>query len=135
MVTNAFFVPLGDQTPHENLRLIIQAQIPPLPTPVDASTPPNLLHTQYSFENITTVDTAQHRVAWKEIMLPAPLLSAERWQALSTVNGDQTYYEAREVFDGPVGYIVDALFAQGLQEGFDAQAGALKARVETAVDR
>jgi hypothetical protein len=133
VVTDAFFVPLGDQTPHENLRLVIEAQIPPLPTPVDAGTPPNLLHTQYSFENITAVDTARYRVAWNEIMIPAPLLSAERWQALSTVNGNQTYYEAREVFGGPVGYVVDALFAQGLQEGFDAQAGALKARVERVV--
>ncbi|KAF9482200.1 hypothetical protein BDN70DRAFT_875291 [Pholiota conissans] len=121
---------LTDQTPHENLRLIIAAQIPPLPTPVDASTPPNLLHAQLSFENITAVDTAQHRVAWKEIMIPAPLLSAERWQALSVVNGNQTFYEAREVFGGPVGYVVDALFAQGLQAGFDAQAEALKELVE-----
>lgn len=63
-------------------------------------------------------------------MIPAPLLGAERWQALSTVAGGKTYYEAREVFSGPVGYVVDALFAEGLQAGFEAQAGAFKARVE-----
>ena len=129
MVANALFVPLADQTPEENLRLIIEAQIPPLPEPVDASTPPNLLATQFSFENITAVEPALHRVAWREIMLPAPLLSAERWQALSVFDG-QTFYEAREVFGGPVGYVVDALFASGLQAGFDAQALALKGRAE-----
>lgn len=129
VVANALFVPLPDQTPQENLRLIIQAQIPPLPEPVDASTPPNLLTTQFSLENITAVEPALYRVAWREIFLPAPLLSAERWQALSVVDG-QTYYEAREIFGGPVGYVVDALFAAGLQAGFDAQAGALKGRVE-----
>lgn len=66
-------------------------------------------------------------------MIPAPLLGAERWQALSTVNGEKTYYEAREVFSGPVGYVVDALFAAELQEGFEAQAAAFKARVESLI--
>ncbi|CAA7259150.1 unnamed protein product [Cyclocybe aegerita] len=130
VVTSAIWVPLEDQTPHENQRLIIQAQIPPLPMPVDANTHANPLHMQTSFENITTLDRVQHRAAWRQIFLPKPVLDAERWQALSALPGKRTYYESREVFDGPVGHVVDALFAEGLQAGFDAQAAALKARVE-----
>ncbi|KAF8971074.1 hypothetical protein BDZ97DRAFT_1901762 [Flammula alnicola] len=133
VVANAFWVPLTNQTPQENLRLVIQAQILPLPTPVDANTPPNLLNNQISFENITAIDEVNYRAAWKQIMLPDPLLSAERWQALSTVDGDKTYYESREVFGGPVGYVVDALYQQSLQEGFDGQAAAFKGRVESLV--
>ncbi|TFK44461.1 hypothetical protein BDQ12DRAFT_594353 [Crucibulum laeve] len=131
VVTNALWIPLEDQTPHENLRLIIQAQIPPLPTPVDENTSPNLLHAQISFENITTIDHALHRAAWRAIMLPEVLLDSERWQALSTLPDGKTFYESKEVFRGPVGYVVDILFAEGLQEGFDAQATALKNRAES----
>ncbi|KAH9485221.1 hypothetical protein JR316_0002128 [Psilocybe cubensis] len=130
VVTNTLFIPLADQTPHESLRLIIQAQIPPLPLPVDADTPPNLLHSQTSYENITTIDASSHRAAWRQIMIPGAVLNAERWQALSPVAGGGTYYEAREVFSGPVGYVVETLFAEGLQAGFEAQAVAFKARVE-----
>jgi len=131
VVADSAFIPLTDQTPHENLRLIIEAQIPPLPSPVDANTPPNLLHSQVSFENITTIDLVNHRAAWRQIMIPTPLLGAERWQALSTYEG-KTYYEAKENFYGPLGYVLDAVFADGLEEGFNAQAEAFKSRVESA---
>ncbi|KAF8160879.1 hypothetical protein B0H34DRAFT_355857 [Crassisporium funariophilum] len=130
VVTNALWVPLPDQTPRENLRLIIQAQIPPLPQPVDENTPPNLLHSQISLENITTIDSVNHRTAWRQIMIPPPFLDAERWQALSVVDSERTFYESKEVYYGPVGTIVDALFATGLQQGFEAQAAALKVRLE-----
>ncbi|KAF9564790.1 hypothetical protein CPC08DRAFT_734260 [Agrocybe pediades] len=132
VVANAAFIPTTDQTPQENLRLIIQAQIPPLPSPVDANTPPNVLHSQVSFENITTIDAVAYRAAWRQIMIPTPLLGAERWQALSVYEG-KTYYESREDFYGPLGYVLDTFFASGLQEGFDAQAAAFKGRVESLV--
>lgn len=63
-------------------------------------------------------------------MLPETILDAERTQALSELESGQTYYEAREVFRGPLGYVVDELFAVGLQQGFDQQAVALKDRAE-----
>lgn len=130
VVTDSLGIPTEEQKPEENLRLLIQAQIPPLPLPVDANTPADPLHAQISFENITHIDITNRRLAWKAIMLPQPLLHAERWQALSTTEDGKTFYESVEVFQGPVSYVVDALFAQGLQEGFDAQAAALKSRVE-----
>ncbi|KAF5321334.1 hypothetical protein D9619_001497 [Psilocybe cf. subviscida] len=130
-VTNALYVPLNDQTPQVNLRLIIEAQIPPLPSPVTATTPPNLLHEQHSFENITVVDRVRHRVAWKQIMIPDALLTAERWQGLSEVEGGGTYYESREAFYGPLAVVVGGLMGTGLQEGFSAQAAAFKVRVES----
>jgi hypothetical protein len=131
VVTNALYVPLSDQTPQENLRLIIEAQIPPLPSPVTATTPPNILNEQHSFENITVVDRVRRRVAWKQIMIPDALLTAERWQAVSEVEGGGTYYESREAFYGPLASVVDGLMGTALQEGFSAQAAALKVRVES----
>lgn len=51
---------------------------------------------------------------------------------VDTVNGSQTYYESYEAYLGPLGYVVDSLFAKGLQESFDTMAEALKIRVEGA---
>ena len=133
-MTDALGIPLADQTPEKNLRVIINCQIPPLPLPVNASTPPDPLHEQTSFENITVIDTTLNRVAWQSIMLPQELLNATHWQAFSSIQGEDgsivTLYESLEVYYGPVSYVVDALFAEGLQEAFVAQAEALKARVE-----
>lgn len=133
-VTDAFGIPLDDQTPHENLRAIIDCQIPPLPLPVNASTPPNLLHAQSSFENFTVIDENLNRVAWQSIMLPQVVLNATHWQAFTVIEGEDgspvTLYESLEVYYGPLSYVLDALFAEGLQEAFVAQGVALKARVE-----
>ncbi|KAF8995488.1 hypothetical protein BDQ17DRAFT_1250571 [Cyathus striatus] len=129
-VANSWWIPIDDQTPQENKRVIIRAQIPPLPLPVDENTPDNALHTQLSFENITTIDTANHRTAWRALMLPQALLDAERWQAVSILEDGKTFYESKEVFYAPVAYVVDALFSQGIQQGFDSQATALKEWVE-----
>ena len=63
-------------------------------------------------------------------MIPAFLLNATRWQALSTLPGGGTFYETREVYAGALATTLEALLGAGLQEGFDAQAAALKARVE-----
>ena len=114
----------------ENKRVIFHVQIPPLPLPVNASTPPNILQSQISFENITTLDPSQHLMAWKQLMFPEAVLSTVRWSALSTVGG-QTLYESRIDIGGALSGTLKALFGKGLQESFDAQGVALKERVET----
>ncbi|KAI0094274.1 hypothetical protein BDY19DRAFT_988135 [Irpex rosettiformis] len=113
----------------ENKRVIFGVQIPPLPLPVNASTPSNLLHSQTSFENITAMEPDQHRMAWKQLMFPEAILATERWSALSSVGG-QTLYESRIGIGGALSGILKGLFGEGLQESFDAQGVALKARVE-----
>jgi hypothetical protein len=135
IVTNAFFIPLANQTPVENDRLIINSQIPPLTPPVTNSTPPNPLHAQTSFENITHIQHDLYRAAWKQIGVPQSGLNAGRWSALSVVQAEdgtenRTLYESREVFDGPLAYVIQGLFGAGLQEGFDAQGAAMKALLE-----
>jgi len=131
-VTTPLGLPKPDEAVQLKDHLLIQAQIPPLPLPVNKDTPPNLFHSQLSVEEITALDRINYRASWKQIFLPQPLLGAQRDQGLSPVNGNpsKTLYEAREVFQGPVGYIVDLLFAEGLQKGFTDQAKALKARAE-----
>ncbi|KAJ7291153.1 hypothetical protein C8J57DRAFT_1271527 [Mycena rebaudengoi] len=132
VVADANFVPLADQTPHENLRLIIDVQIPPLHGPVDASTPGNPLNAQRSLENITHLDNEHYAAAWGGIEFPDEFLKAERWSVLSTFNG-KTFYESEEVYYGLGAVIVKELFEEGLNEGFQAQAEALKNRAEIAV--
>ncbi|EPQ53612.1 hypothetical protein GLOTRDRAFT_13603, partial [Gloeophyllum trabeum ATCC 11539] len=57
VLTDEAFIPLpaSEQTFAANRHVIFQVQIPPLPLPVSASTPANLLHSQVSFENITAL--------------------------------------------------------------------------------
>lgn len=134
IVANALFIPVPDQTPRENLRLILSVQIPPLPLPVSATTPPNPLNAQMSLENITHVQPEIYRVAWVQAMFPTDILSAERWSALSVVetsNGNRTLYESREVYDGSLASTLEALYGQGLQEAFEAQASGLQLRAES----
>ncbi|RDB24897.1 hypothetical protein Hypma_007964 [Hypsizygus marmoreus] len=130
VVADHFRVPTPDQVVEEDRRLIIKVQIPPLQNPVDANSPSNPFHSQVSLENITHIDVGNRRMAWRAIFLPEQLLDSERWQALSTSEEGKTLYEAREIFRGPLSHVVDALFAKGLQDGFDAQAVALKTRTE-----
>ncbi|KAJ7585343.1 hypothetical protein C8J56DRAFT_788286 [Mycena floridula] len=128
IVTDADFNPLADQTPRENLRIIIQSQIPPLKPPVSATTPANPLNAHTTMENITHVDNAEFAVAWA--LLDTPEINAERWSVLSDFEG-QTFYESREVYSGLGAAAVELLFKKGLNEGFEAQAEALKERAET----
>ncbi|KAF7974368.1 hypothetical protein HWV62_21132 [Athelia sp. TMB] len=134
VVTDDLYVPLKDQTPKENLRLIIQVQIPPLTPPVTSSTPPNPLNSQVSLENITHVQPSLYRVAWKQSDIPQLALTSERWSALSVMQcsggTNVTLYESREVYDGPLAYAVEGLYGNGLQEGFTAQGVAFKALLE-----
>lgn len=113
----------------ENQRLTLTVQIPPLPLPVDKNTPSNPFHSQISFENITALQPDQYRMAWRQLMFPDAILSAERWSALSAV-GTQTLYESREGYGGALAGILKTLYLDGLQEAFEAQGVALKSRVE-----
>ncbi|KAF5350808.1 hypothetical protein D9758_010400 [Tetrapyrgos nigripes] len=135
LVTNSLLIPTSSQTPAENLRLILNTQIPPLSLPVNASSKDNLLNTRISIENITKFEPDSHRIAW-ELLSPDFLLSAVRWSAVSKYTDENwttwTFYESREVFDGVLSSITQSLQGKGVQEGFEAQAEALKRRVEGA---
>lgn len=115
--------PLRDQTPAVGKYLLMSVHIPP--TMGEAS----FLQKQSASEIITTVDHTHHRVAWRNIAAPAFLLGAERWQALSEVNG-KTKYESIEVFTGILAYIVKFFMRDGLVKGFNAMAEGLKRRSE-----
>ncbi|KAJ8517421.1 hypothetical protein ONZ45_g5384 [Pleurotus djamor] len=134
MVDNSLAkTPLEDQTPVEGRRVLITASIPPLQPPVNASSPSNPLQTQESLEVITLIDPVTHRASWKQIMIPSLLMIAERTTALSVVetpDGPRVFYESREVFQQLLSLVVGLLFKQGLQQGFEAQAAAVKERAE-----
>lgn len=101
--------------------------------------PPTMSDTskyQKTEEIITHVDHEEFRVAWKYATLPKWLLGAERWQCLSSLPSpdggkEMTKYETREVFSGPLAYIVKWFMRKGLEEAFAAMGDALKARSET----
>lgn len=90
---------------------------------------PGWFQKQSAFEIITTVDHENYRVAWANVALPKFLLNAERWQALSVVDG-KTMYETTEVFGGIFAYIVKFFMHQKLILGFNAQAEGLKEQAE-----
>lgn len=140
-LANKFFIPVPAEnrtlaalkaagSSLENQRLIFSVQIPPLPLPVNASTPNNLLHTQSSFENITALQPDQYRMAWKQLMFPDAILSTERWNVVSSFGEGQTFYESRISVGGALAGTLKALYGEGLQESFTAQGVALKGRVE-----
>lgn len=64
VVTSPLNITLPEQYPVEGKRLFLRTQIPPLPLPVDASTPDNVLNTQFAYENITHVQPDLLRLAW-----------------------------------------------------------------------
>ncbi|KAA1470125.1 hypothetical protein DENSPDRAFT_835847 [Dentipellis sp. KUC8613] len=114
--------PLADQTVAEGQWLYMgTVHIPP--------TMDDTVSSSSTMELITHVDHDAYRVAWVYKSLPRWLLNAERWQTLSEVNG-KTRYETREVFGGPVAYILKFFMQQGLRDAFRAMAEALKARAE-----
>ncbi|KZP05040.1 hypothetical protein FIBSPDRAFT_843358 [Athelia psychrophila] len=82
-----------------------------------------------SRENITTIDYIINRFSWQSTIPSPSLINATRWSALSVVGGG-TYYESREVFDGPLAETVKELYGVGLQEGYVAQGVAMKERAE-----
>ncbi|KAF2501815.1 hypothetical protein BU16DRAFT_209748 [Lophium mytilinum] len=131
ITTNPLGIPLppSDQWPAENRRLLFRVQIPPLPLPVNASTPDNPAHSQTSFENITHVQPGLGRVAWKLLSVDLAL-EAERWTAVSVAASGKALYESREVYRGALAGVLEALYGEGLQEGFEGQAEALRRLLE-----
>ncbi|KAG6857014.1 hypothetical protein H0H87_010686 [Tephrocybe sp. NHM501043] len=116
--------PLPDQTPAAGQYLLIApVHLPP------TMGEPGWFQKQSAFETITSVDHENFRVAWVYSALPKFLLSAERWQALSVVDG-KTRYETIEVFGGVVAYLVKFFMYQKLVLGFNAQAEGLKKQAE-----
>jgi hypothetical protein len=116
---------LPDQTPAEGQYLMIApVHLPP------TMGEPGWFQTSSAFEIITAVDHENYRVAWVNIALPKFLLYAERWQALSVVDG-KTKYETTEVFGGIIAYLVKLFVHQKLILGFNAQAEGLKKRAES----
>lgn len=136
MLANEFFIPLAsdEQTVVENKRVIFQTQIPPLPLPVTNTTAPDLLNAQISFENITHVDEALGRAAWRQLDFPKVALDAERWSAVSNItdgpDAGKVLYESRMVYAGALAPILQVLYETSLQESFDAQAVALQDLLE-----
>ncbi|TFY53914.1 hypothetical protein EVJ58_g9174 [Rhodofomes roseus] len=114
--------PLPDQTAREGTYLLMDVHIPPSP---DASRPP----TSRPLEIITAVDHTNYRVAWVNCM-PKWLVNAERWQALSVVEGGKTLYETREVMGGIGAYFIKWFMFASLTKGFQAVADGLKKRAE-----
>lgn len=65
------------------------------------------------------------------IELPgAELLNATHWQALTDLGEGKMLYESLEIYYAPLSWVLDLIWAEGLQEGFDAQAEALRERIE-----
>ncbi|KAK0468945.1 hypothetical protein IW261DRAFT_1345654 [Armillaria novae-zelandiae] len=133
IVANEFTIPLQNQTAFVGAKLIITSQIPPLPQPVDVSTPPNLLTQHITIEEITVIDTENYRVAWV-LLSPEWILSTIRWSAVSTVVDDygveKSLYESRETFSGPLAGVVQEMIGDSIAESFQAQADALKVWME-----
>lgn len=127
--TNTLGIPLPENRPVENQRLILRVQIPPLPLPVDASTPDNPLNIQFAIENVTAVQHDLGRLAWKYLS-PDILLGSERWQAITDLGNGKVLYESREVFRGALSPVVQALYEDGLKKGFEEQAQGLKLLLE-----
>ncbi|KLO17714.1 hypothetical protein SCHPADRAFT_820865, partial [Schizopora paradoxa] len=112
-----------DQTPAPGRHLRMACHIPP--------TMERRLIVQRPFEIITCVDEGNHRVAWANKDYPTWLMRAERWQALSSVEG-KTVYETREVFSGPLAYFVKWLLGRWLRRSFEEMADSLKRVSEAA---
>ncbi|KAI0035560.1 hypothetical protein K488DRAFT_83003 [Vararia minispora EC-137] len=86
--------------------------------------------TMHSNEIVTEHDPAAYRVAWRYVPAIPGTLFAERWQRLSEVEGGKTLYETREVFGGPLAYVVRWLMRSKLDVAFEAFAASLKERAE-----
>ncbi|KAI5990427.1 hypothetical protein EDD15DRAFT_2280140 [Pisolithus albus] len=95
---------------------------------------PRLLPASSTFQRITVLDTHDYRCSWVSAQYPAWLLRTERWQVLVEVDdGDgrkKTRYETKEVFNGPLAYVVAATVGDGIKKGFVAMAEGLKRRSE-----
>ncbi|KAF7972271.1 hypothetical protein HWV62_18602 [Athelia sp. TMB] len=121
--------PLTDEAPTTGSHLLIsRVHIPPTMDDASVRSPGSAL------ERITVMDHENYRCAWVYIKLPRWLLSAERWQVLSVVEGEGghevTRYDTEETFGGILAYVVKFFMRGGLTQGFQAMADALKKRAE-----
>ncbi|KAL1796858.1 hypothetical protein ACET3X_005398 [Alternaria dauci] len=128
LVTSANNITLPEQRAVEGNYLFFRVQIPPLPLPVDKSTPDNLLHTQFAFERITHVQPELGRLAWDYLAEIA--VKSRRWQAVSDIGNGTVLYESHEEFNGPLAGILKATLGESLQKSFEAQAQGLKLYLE-----
>ncbi|KIK29329.1 hypothetical protein PISMIDRAFT_672778 [Pisolithus microcarpus 441] len=95
---------------------------------------PKLLPASSTFQRITVLDTHDYRCSWVSAQYPTWMLRTERWQVLVEVDeGDgrkKTRYETKEVFNGPLAYVIGAIVGDGIKKGFVAMAEGLKRRSE-----
>lgn len=125
-------VPADEQYPVVGKNLYLRTQIPPLPLPVDSTTPDNPLAISLAYEEIVVADKEAGRLAWKYIA--EAILQATRWQAISEVEGEDgetvVLYESREIFAGLASGVLQASMGEGLQRSFEAQGTGLKLFLE-----
>ncbi|EUC48079.1 hypothetical protein COCMIDRAFT_3039 [Bipolaris oryzae ATCC 44560] len=130
VVTSPLNITLPEQRPAEGKNLYFRVQIPSLPLPVDKDTPDNPLHTQSSQELVTAVQRDLGRLAW-EFWPPSVMLSAERWQAITDYGNGTVLYESREVFNGPLAYVIKTTMGDALQASFVGQGEGIKLYLES----
>ncbi|KAI6112079.1 hypothetical protein EDD16DRAFT_1553506 [Pisolithus croceorrhizus] len=96
---------------------------------------PKLLGASSTFQRITVLDSHSYQCSWVSAEYPKWMLRTERWQVLVEVDeGDgrkKTRYETKEVFNGPLAYVVSAIVGDGIKKGFVAMAEGLKRRSES----
>ena len=114
--------PHGDQVAKEGSFLVLRANIPLSMSEPGWLTPSTRLV-------VSHLDPENYRAAWTNRM-PKWLMTTERWQWLTPVEGGKTKYETIEVFKGFVAYFVKLFVGSGLKVSFQAMADDLKARVE-----
>jgi hypothetical protein len=119
-------LPLEAQVPQEGRSLRLEVQLPPLPMPVKADTPGVYLNGQTAHVNITDVLPTRGRIAWAVVDLPSFALSSKRWSSVLDLGNGKTLYESREVFYGAAVPVLKFVMESKLNEGFNAQAKALK---------
>ena len=114
--------PHRDQVAKEGSFLVLRANIPPSMSEPGWLTPSTRLV-------VSHLDPENYRAAWTNRM-PKWLMTTERWQWLTPVEGGKTKYETIEVFKGFVAYFVKLFVGSGLKVSFQAMADDLKARAE-----
>jgi hypothetical protein len=118
--------PLADQSAPLTIGSYLRLAVHLPPTLDDAAAQ----GTTHSDEIVTELDPVGHRVAWRFIPPIHGALNAERWQQLTEMDNGKTRYETKEVFRGPLAYIVRWVMRSKLESAFDAFAKSLKERTE-----
>jgi len=122
VVTDPSFKKLEDQTPSEGKHILMETHVPPS---MDGK---GSMKTTTKCQ-ITKVDHENHIAEWTPVTYPSWLLSGHRIQTLKEVEG-AVIYETREVFSGPLAYVVKFSMPDKLRKSFVAMAEGLKERAE-----